>query len=371
MMKVRTTVRGERRYDVRLRDPSGRVYTKTFRTRDEATNYTAQERVDQARGQWVDPRVAGTTFAVWAAQWLDSNPSKRVKTKVDDELIVRRHLTPTLGARAVGTITPLHIQRLVSSWVRAAAPATVHRRYATLRAILTSAVDADVIGRSPCRGVKLPPIDIEARRIPTPDELHRLAASIGPAYEAMVYVGAVLGLRIGEVLALRVGRLDLLRGTCTVAESATQVHGRITYGPPKSAAGRRTLAMPPALARMLADHLRRRGLTAANPSALVFVAPEGGPIGYSNWHRRVWVPATKAAGLPGLRFHDLRKVAATAMVTAGVDVRTAQVRLGHSDPRMTLAVYAQATEPADKSAAQVVGELLMPVEPRGAKKRLR
>jgi integrase len=64
----------------------------------------------------------------------------------------------------------------------------------------------------------------------------------------------------------------------------------------------------------------------------VFVAPEGGPVGYSNWHRRVWVPATKAAGLPGLRLHDLRKGAATAMVTAGVDVRTAQVRLGHSDP---------------------------------------
>jgi integrase len=59
--------------------------------------------------------------------------------------------------------------------------------------------------------------------------------------------------------------------------------------------------------------------------------------------------------LDGLRFHDLRKAAATAMVTSGVDVRTAQARLGHADPRLTLAVYAQTTSEADRSAADRLG----------------
>jgi len=365
VIKVRTTSRGERRYDVRLRDLSGRVYNKTFRTTQEAKNFAAQERVDRARGQWVDPRMSTTTFVAWAVQWLASNPNKRPKTRVDDELIVRRHLNPVLGARPLGTITPLHVQHLVSSWIGSAAPSTIRRRYAVLRAILTAAVSADVIGRSPCRGVNLPPVETSPRHVVSAEELRSLAAGIGPDYAPMVYIGVVLGLRAGELLALRVRALDMLRGSLTVAESAGQVHGRIIYGPPKSAAARRTLAMPPSLVTMLAEHLSRRGLTAADAEALVFVAPKGGPLQYNNWYRRVWLPATRAAGLAGLRFHDLRKAAATAMVSEGVDVRTAQARLGHSDPRLTLAVYAQANEKADRSAADRLGAHFMGVPEDG------
>jgi integrase len=84
--------------------------------------------------------------------------------------------------------------------------------------------------------------------------------------------------------------------------------------------------------------------------------PGGGPLDYSRWRRRVWLPAVRAAGLEGLTFHDLRRVNATAMVLDGVDVRTAQARLGHSDPRLTLGVYASATSEGDQAAARRLGE---------------
>jgi integrase len=67
----------------------------------------------------------------------------------------------------------------------------------------------------------------------------------------------------------------------------------------------------------------------------------------------------KAAGLDGLNFHDLRRTNATAMVAEGVDVKTAQARLGHSDPRLTLAIYAQATTEGDRAAATKLGTRLM------------
>jgi len=70
----------------------------------------------------------------------------------------------------------------------------------------------------------------------------------------MVYIGAVLGLRVGEVIALQVEALDLLRGTLTVSRSAAMVHGQVIFGEPKSGAGRRTLSMPPALVSMLGNH---------------------------------------------------------------------------------------------------------------------
>jgi integrase len=73
----------------------------------------------------------------------------------------------------------------------------------------------------------------------------------------------------------------------------------------------------------------------------------------------VWVPATRAAGLEGLGFHDLRRANATALVRLGVDVKTAQERLGHSDVRMTLGLYAQAEKPADRDAANRLGEAFL------------
>ncbi|MCA1844063.1 MAG: tyrosine-type recombinase/integrase, partial [Actinobacteria bacterium] len=61
----------------------------------------------------------------------------------------------------------------------------------------------------------------------------------------------------------------------------------------------------------------------------------------------IWKPATAKGGLEGVTFHDLRRANATGLVAEGVDVGTAQARLGHSDPRLTLAIYAQATGDAD------------------------
>jgi integrase len=172
----------------------------------------------------------------------------------------------------------------------------------------------------------------------------------------MAYLGAVLGLRWGEVAGLRVGRLDFLRATVCVAEQVTQGRGGMTtVGAPKSAAGRRTLAAPSELMEQLAAHLRRRGVTGADPTAFVFVSAAGGPLDYAHWRQRVWLPATGAAGLSGLTFHDLRRANATGLVAEGVDVKTAQTRLGHADPRLTLAIYAHASGEADRAAAARIG----------------
>jgi integrase len=85
---------------------------------------------------------------------------------------------------------------------------------------------------------------------------------------------------------------------------------------------------------------------------------------FLNWRRRVWLPATEAAGLAGLHFHDLRSNATTALIAEGVDVKVAQVRIVHSDPRITLGLYARATPEADRRAADRVGERFRPRDGR-------
>jgi len=90
-------------------------------------------------------------------------------------------------------------------------------------------------------------------------------------------------------------------------------------------------------------------------------------MSYENWRRRVWNPACERAGLAGLRFHDLRSLAATTLIAAGVDLKTAQSRLGHSSSKVTLDLYARATPDADRRAAIVVGELLRLSRTNGAR----
>ena len=355
---------GKTVYDVRLRDPDGRAYKRTFRTKREAEAFEAAERTDRARGTWIDPRKAATTFAELATRWLNGNPAKRPTSIERDEAIIRLHLLPDLGRRPVGWLTPADVQRIVNAWSQRYAPRTVHRHYDVLTAIMNLAVLDDLVARTPCRGIKLPAVRHADRHIITAEELAALADALGPDYALMAYLGAVLGLRQAECAGLRVGRIDFLRGTLTVAEQLSRGrHGSMATGEPKSEAGRRTLSVPPELMKLLAAHLAQRGMDGRDPAAFVFASPGGAPLDYTNWRRRVWKPATIKAGLDGLTFHDLRRANATGLVAEGVDVRTAQARLGHSDPRLTLAIYAQATGEADRSAAALIGARFLP--PKG------
>lgn len=72
------------------------------------------------------------------------------------------------------------------------------------------------------------------------------------------------------------------------------------------------------------------------------------------------MPALARAGFDDLTFHDLKHTAATTLVEEGVDVKTAQLLLGHANPQTTLRVYAQVTRQADRAAAERVGERLKP-----------
>ncbi|HUP68571.1 MAG TPA: site-specific integrase [Acidimicrobiales bacterium] len=374
-IEVRHTATGVR-YDVKLRDPGGRMYQRTFRTKREAVSYQDTERTDRGRGIWVDPRGAATPFGELASEWLTTNPAKRPTTLARDETIVRVHLKPKLGPRPVGTITSREVQSLVNEWCKRAAPRTVRRQYGTLHAILNAAVEAELIGRSPCRGIKLPAVRSTESHIVDADELGVIAAAMRDDIRPMLYLGAVLGLRWAECAGLKVGRLDFLPSTLAVAWQRTRgPGGAMVEGPPKSAAGCRTLTVPAPLMDMLGRHLARRGLTGSDSRAYVFVSPGGGPLDYSHWYQRDWVPAVVGAGhyeetpdpkrpgktrkKPTLGFHDLRRANATGLVAEGVDLKTAQSRLGHSDPRLTLAVYAQATSEGDRRAAEQMGSRFM------------
>ncbi|MEY2446784.1 MAG: hypothetical protein QOH79_260 [Acidimicrobiaceae bacterium] len=360
-IRARSTRRGTV-YDVRLREPrTGQEMSRTFTTRRDAVTWEAEQRAAKSRGSWISPRVANSlTLNELAKEWL-AMPGKRGSSIARDEIALEHHILPTLGECTLGSLTTSDVQRLVNDWSTHLAPSTVQRTFSVLRAVLNFAIDRELIVRSPCRKVRLPSAPRRHREMPTTDRLAKLAEAVGPDYSPMVWLGAVAGLRWAEAAGLRVKHVDFLRSTVTVAEQwARGRGGKESTSEPKSSAGRRTMTMPKPLMDMLTEHLTRKNLTGADADAFVFTAASGDPLHYTNWRRRVWVPATKKAGLEGLGFHDLLRANATALVAEGVDVKTAQLRLGHANPNTTLAIYAQGTTEADRSAADKLSKRFFP-----------
>jgi integrase len=236
----------------------------------------------------------------------------------------------------------------VRAWVaelsaRGLAPATGTKAYQLLGKVMAAAVDAGYLAQTPCRKIPLPPIEREEMRFLTPAEIVTLAEAIRPTYRALVLVGAYGGLRIGELAGLRRGHVDLLRGTVRVAEIITEVSGKLHIGPPKTRASRRTVGLPRFVVRELETQLAGGG----TPDDHVFTAPEGGPLRIVGFRNRIWRPATEAAGLEGLRIHDLRHTAVALWIAAGASPKEVAVRAGHTSVSFTLDRYGHLYPEAD------------------------
>ncbi len=346
---------------------------RVFSSRAAAAGWLSEIEASIRRGSWIDPKAGEITVTDLAEKWWNSNPHKRPTTAATDGNALKNHILPRLGDRAIASVNQEEIQEAVNSWSRLGRtrrdeplePRTVHRVYGVLKAVFNYGVKTDRITRSPCRDVKLPKVEGTRRKHLSDAEFATIAEAFPEEYRLMVYIGGVTALRISEVFGLTVGAIDLSGNQLSVVLAVTRDRsGKAVIGPPKSLASRRTVPISPELTGLIAEHMSIRGLTPEDSGAFLFVSPEGGPLNYNNWRDRVWLPALERARCEGAGFHDLRRKAASIMVTEGVDVKTAQEIMGHSDPRLTLAVYASSTSEAQQRAAKAIGDRILPRRPQ-------
>ncbi|WP_172119309.1 tyrosine-type recombinase/integrase [Actinomyces faecalis] len=223
--------------------------------------------------------------------------------------------------------------------------------YRLLRTVLNQAVEDGLIDRNPAclRGAATVPTP--ERKPLTPAEVSALAAAMPPHLRAATLLAAYSGLRPGEVFALRRCDLDVADpGAATVTVERTQTRtraGRSAFGPPKTAAGRRTVTVPATVARALADHLD--AYTAKGPASLVFTTPSGGVVSAS--HRsRAMATARATVGRTDLRWHDLRHTGATLAAVSGATMAELQARIGHASTQAA-AIYQHALAGRDAQIA--------------------
>jgi len=319
-------------WQARHLDPAGNRVTApaTFTTKTDALRWLASVETDVGRGEWLDPRSGDVVFAEWAKQWMAVKEPRLGESTIDlYRYLLRCHVVPRFGDTNVGRITPAEVQGwLADLHASELSPNTVAKAYRVLKGALDGAVDAGLIKATPCT-VKGAGTEHHAEmRIATPEQVADLAAAVGPRWEAMILCAAYGGLRWGELAGLTRADVDLDTGTLRVHRKLGEVNGHLSYRRPKSKAGRRTVGIPSFVARSLAVHLDRYSLP--GDDGLVFPSPEGTFMRRSNFRRRVWLPATAAVGLEGLRFHELRHTAATLAAASKTSTKAIMARIGHN-----------------------------------------
>ncbi len=342
--------RDEGRWRARYRDVAGREHARHFTRKIDAQQWLDGVTAAIVTSQYADPKLGRQSVASWYEQWWPSTVNLRASTRHRDAGLYRLHVLPVFGDRALASVTqPEMVTFLAGLSGKGLAPATVAKTYQITGKMFGAAVDAGLLAVSPCRRVPLPRGEREEMRFLDPAEVARLADAIHPRYRALVLVGAYGGLRIGELAGLRRSRVDLLRGTVEVVDIVTEVAGVVRVGPPKTRASRRRVALPRRVVDALTDHLAEYVGSASD--AFVFPGRDGGVLRRSVFRSRHWNAATKAAGLSGLRPHDLRHTAVALWIAAGANPKDVAVRAGHTSASFTLDRYGHRFDSADEVLA--------------------
>ncbi|MBX3439833.1 MAG: site-specific integrase [Planctomycetaceae bacterium] len=304
------------------------------------------------------------TVAEWLNHWHEhvSRPAVRATTHLSYGGIIAKHLISALGRLKLTALMPAHVQSLYSAMEANGYSGRMRQlTHAVLRRALKIAMRQGMVSRNVCDAVEPPRVQKREMVTLTPEQATAfLKAAAGDEasgqkespLHALFVLALTTGLRQGELFCLHWGDIDLDNATLSVQRTLIEVQGKLSFGPPKSTKSRRTINLPGVAVDALWNH-KAKMLTAgqgANP--LVFCDSRGGLLRKSNFMRNDFKPLLVTAGVPNVRFHDLRHTSATLMLAEGVPAKLVQERLGHSQISLTLDTYSHVLPEMDRRAAE-------------------
>jgi integrase len=320
------------------------VYGKT---RKEAADKLARVLSDRVEGIVYDDE--NMTVGEYLDVWLKSSVrgSVRQSTYDRDASLVNNHLRPALGGIKLKKLSAAHVQGFYRDRLDyGLSPSTVHKMHAILHKALTQASKWHMVPRNVTETVRPPrPAPKEMRPLTSEEARRLLQAARGNGLEALYVLAVTTGMRQGELLALSWQDVDMKNGTVSVRRTLTRSGGRYTLGEPKTKKSRRSIRLTPRAVEALESHLDRQlremGILRDRyeDRGLLFTTSTGGLINPSNLRQRSFARLLTEAGLPHIRFHDLRHTCATLLLTQGTHPKYVQDLLGHATIAITLDTY--------------------------------
>ena len=325
----------------------------TFATKSDALAWLASVQTDIRRGAWTDPVAAATTLGEYARQWLAGRSDIRATTRGHYRYLLDRHILPVLGALELAKLTAAEVRR----WYHALGrdyETVPDDAYRVLRAVTNTSLADGLIVRSPCQVKGAGQVRSPERPVASVAEVAKAVEAMPERYQLATLLLAWCQLRRGEVLALQRRHVDQLHKTIRVEQAWGVPHGeKPSIGPPKTAAGVRTLAVPAHIVPALEEHLDR--WVGPGPNAWLFGTSTGTAVSPRNF-QRMWAEARRAVGRPDLHLHDLRHSGLTWSAATGATTAELMRRGGHASPRAALR-YQHATQDRDKALADALAEL--------------
>lgn len=301
------------------------------------------------------------------ADWLETGvkPSVKDRTYVGYESIIRVRVIPHLGTRRLARVTPLDLQRLYGTLELAGLSGrSIVHTHRVLHQAFRQAIRWRLMTQNPCDDVKLPQTTRRELNVLDRDQVAALLISVTGTRHSLYSLAVKTGMRQGELLGLQWKDVNLTVGRLSVHRSLQRQKGKgLVFVTPKTARSRRSIHIGPRLVELLRDHrrsqLEQRLLAGGlwQDQDLVFANATGGPLDPSH-QTTVFKAAVAKAGLPLMRFHDLRHTAATLMLGSGIHPKVVSEMLGHSTVTLTLDVYSHYIPVLHDQAATMMDELL-------------
>lgn len=279
---------------------------------------------------------------------------------------IDNHVKPSIGKIPLNKLSSLDLQKLYKrlltggrverieskSQPKGLSAKTVRNMNQVISSAMNLAIDQKLIATNPTDGCALPKLEHKEMKTLSAEQL---AVLLREARERGVfelyYIELATGLRRGELLGLKWEDIDLEGGTIQVRRQIARIDGEVVEAPLKTKNSYRSVSIRQDAVELLREQRRKTN------SQYVFPSPTGDPISPDSvlhmLHR-----VLKRAGLPKIRFYDMRHTFATVALQNGVDIKTVSRMLGHYSAGFTLDTYAHVTTQAQRQAANTMANIL-------------
>ena len=324
--------------------------------------------IEEAKG--LDAAKAGRyTVGQWMEVWFEHYAKVKVRPSSHQTYrgYIDNHIKPNIGKLPLEKLTSLDLQKFYKKLLekgrvdrlesrhqaKGLSPKTVRNLHQIIASAMKLAKEQRLILADPTEGCVLPRLEHrEMQTLPVEQLQSFLREAKDSGVFELYYLELATGLRRGELLGLKWEDIDLERGDLRVKRQISRINGEVVEAPLKTKNAYRTLPLAADTIDVLKAQRRKAG-----DSPWVFPSPTGGPISPDSvlhmLHR-----VLKRAGLPRIRFHDLRHTFATLALQNGVDVKTVSGMLGHFSAGFTLDTYAHVTTASQRQAAKTMGSVL-------------
>lgn len=358
------------------KDESGKIKRKSVTAK---TKTECQEKLKKVMDEYYNQQQvmsshtyltsSNPTLEEWYYIWLETfcKPVVKEYTAQGYQQRFRAYILPKLGSYKLQELSTVVCQQFIvdlfnNSRTRERQNATKELSIATVSSVkrilhicLEKAVDEELISKNPCSKVKLPNAQKPEMKTLKKEELSAfLEETKKSACYEFYYLELTTGLRLGEICALTWDDLDIENKTINVNKSVMRVNNKIIVNTPKTKSSIRKVKLCNECVELLLQ-LKQKQIV---ESKYMFPSPVTGELRDTAAVTRRLHRIQDRAGIPRIRFHDLRHSFATLSLEQGVDIKTVSHMLGHTDAGFTMNTYMHVTDTMQESVANTMGDLL-------------